>query len=108
VVVAVVALLVWRLPRWSLDASARQAAMALLPDERRARASFAIDLVPIATALVVSAIPIAVMLATHSRWIATVPALLAGLVGVWLSRRVVSTWETTQLSYRLKRRKRLS
>lgn len=108
VALVTVALLLWRLPRWSLDASARQSAFALLPDERRGRASFAIDLVPIATALVVSAAPIALMLGTHQRWVAAVPALLLGVAGLWCARKVIAEWDTTQLSYRLKRRKRLN
>lgn len=105
---AAAALLLWRLPRWSLDASARQAAFALLPDERRGRASFAIDLVPLATALVVSAAPIALMLGTHQRWTEAVLGVLLGVAGLWCARAVIAGWETTQLSYRLKRRKRLT
>jgi len=107
VVLAVVALLVWRLPRWSIDGSARQSAMALLPDERRARSSFAIDLAPIATALVVSAAPISLMLLTDQRWLLGGSAVLLAAVALGFGTRVASTWEATQLNYRLKRRKRL-
>ena len=61
-----------------------------------------------ATALVVSAAAIALMLGTHQRWVAAVPALLLGVAGLWCARKVIAEWDTTQLSYRLKRRKRLN
>lgn len=107
VVLAVVALLVWRLPRWSIDGSARQSAMALLPDERRARSSFAIDLAPIATALVVSVVPISLMLLTGQRWLLGAVAVVLAALALAFGARVVRHWEATQLNYRLKRRKRL-
>lgn len=107
VVLAVAALLVWRLPRWSIDTSARQSAMALLPDERRARSSFAIDLAPIASALVASVVPISLMLLTGQRWLLGGSAVVLASLALVFGTRVVRHWETTQLNYRLKRRKRL-
>ena len=108
IAVAVIGLLVWRLPLWSVDMSARQNAMATLPDERRARSSFLIELAPVALAYLVVAIPITMSWAFDERWIAPVWGVAAAVVGLVLSQRVVATWEDTQLSYRLKRRKRLS
>ncbi|MEY4173848.1 MAG: hypothetical protein RI900_1013, partial [Actinomycetota bacterium] len=107
VVLAVVGLLVWRLPRWSIDGSARQSALALLPDERRGRSSFAIDLAPIATALVLSALPISLMLLTDARWLLGGLAVVLAGVALVCGTKVVAHWQTTQLNYRLKRRKRL-
>lgn len=108
IAVAVIGLLVWRLPLWSVDMSARQNAMATLPDERRARSSFLIELAPVAVAYLVVAIPITLSWALDLRWIAPALGIGAAAVGLTLSQRVVATWEDTQLSYRLKRRKRLS
>jgi len=102
-----VGLLIWRLPRWSVDASARQAAQAIIPDERRARTSLLVDLVPVAGALVVAAVPISVSVWLDRTWPAPVLAAVLAVPAILASRRVVGTWEDTQLSYRLKRRRRL-
>jgi hypothetical protein len=104
---AVVGLLLWRIPRWSVDASARQSAMATVPDERRAATSFLIDLVPFALGLVVVAIPIGLSRWLGQGWIVPAIAAVFAAVSVVFARKVVSTWDDTQLSYRLKRRKRL-
>jgi len=106
--VTIGALLLWRLPRWSIDSTARQAAQATIPDERRARTSFLIDLVPMATGLIVVAIPIVITLGTHQRWVAPIFAVVFGFIGWRYANRTVATWDDTQLSYRLKRRKRLN
>jgi hypothetical protein len=107
VAAAVAGVLAWRLPRWSLDASARQAALATLPDERRARATFLIDLVPFAVALVVVPIPIGVGRLTDARWVPPVLAVALAAVAVVAVQQVRRRWDDTQLSWRLKRRKRL-
>jgi hypothetical protein len=107
VIVAAVGVLLWRLPRWSLDGSARQAALATLPDERRARSAFLIDLVPLAVALI--AVPIAIGLSrlVDEQWVAPVVAAVLALVAVVTVRGVRRHWDDTQLSWRLKRRQRL-
>ncbi|CAB4856776.1 unannotated protein [freshwater metagenome] len=107
IVLAVAATLVWRLPRWSADASARQTALATIPDERRARSSLLIDLVPVALGFIVVAIPIGLSRLMGNTWIAPLVAVLLAVAAVAAGRRVGSTWDDTQLSYRLKRRKRL-
>lgn len=107
IAVAMAALILWRLPRWSIDASARQAAHATIPDERRARVSFLIDLVPVSVGFVIVAVPIGLALATDTLWTAPIIALVLAGLAVVVSAKVVSTWDDTQLSYRLKRRKRL-
>jgi hypothetical protein len=107
VALAAVAVLVWRVPRWSLDASARQAAQATVPDERRARSSLFIDLVPFAGGLVFVALPVGLAVATGTLWVAPLIALALAGASLVVSRNVTSTWDDTQLSYRLKRRRRL-
>ncbi len=105
---AVVGVLLWRLPRWSLDSSARQAALATLPDERRARSSFLIDLVPLAVALVLVPLPIGLARLTDTFWVAPLVAVVLAAVGTVTVRNVQRHWDDTQLSWRLKRRKRLT
>ncbi len=107
VIVGSIALVLWRLPRWSIDGSARQAAMANLPDERRLRSSFVIDMGPLAISLIVASGPIAIAAATDNLWIAPLIGLVIVVPALFLSTRTVRTWDDTQLSYRLKRRKRL-
>lgn len=107
-VLAAIGILAWRLPRWSVDSSARQAALATVPDERRARVSFLTELVPWSIGLVLVAVPIVIAEAFDAPWVVAVIAALLGLVGTMLSRRIITTWEDTQLSYKLKRRKRLT
>lgn len=107
VVLAAVALLAWRIPRWSLDASARQSAQATVPDERRARSSLLIDLVPFAGGLIFVALPVGLAVATDSLWVAPVLGLVLAAASFRMSRQVTKTWDDTQLSYRLKRRRRL-
>jgi len=107
VIVGSLALVLWRLPRWSIDGSARQAAMANLPDERRLRSSFVIDMGPLAISLIVASGPIAIAAATDNLWIAPLIGLVIAVPALLLSTRTVRTWDDTQLSYRLKRRKRL-
>lgn len=107
IALAVAALILWRLPRWSIDASARQAAHATIPDERRARASFLIDLVPVSVGFIIVAVPIGIALVTDTLWTAPIMAIVLAAIAVVVSSKVVSTWDDTQLSYRLKRRKRL-
>lgn len=104
----VVGVLVWRLPRWSTDASARHAAHTTLPDERRARAAILIDLVPQALGLLL--VPVALGLTTliDGNWSVPVAAAGAAVVALVLARRIAATWDDTMLSYRLKRRKRIA
>jgi ATP:ADP antiporter, AAA family len=107
VVVALFGLFLWRVVRRSLDASARQTAMATLPDERRTRASFLIDLMPLSVGYVVFAPLAAIGLGLDVLWFAPLAALVFAVVAIVTGRRIVATWDTTQLSYRLKRRRRL-
>ena len=107
VVVALVGLSLWRVVRRSLDASARQTAMATLPDERRTRSSFLIDLMPLSVGYLVFAPIAAFGLSLDLLWFAPVVALAFAVIAIVTSRRIIETWDTTQLSYRLKRRRRM-
>lgn len=107
VVLALIGLLLWRVVRRSLDASARQTAMATLPDHQRTRSSFLIDLLPLSLGYLVFA-PFAVIgLVVEVLWFVPIVALLFGILGIVASRHILKTWDNTQLSYRLKRRRRM-
>jgi AAA family ATP:ADP antiporter len=104
---AAAAVLLWRLPRWSLDASARQAALATLPDERRARVSLLTDLFPFAVALLLVPIPILVGRLVGGYWAPAVISIALAAVAIVIVRGVARHWDATMLSWRLKRRRRL-
>jgi MFS family permease len=95
----------WFIPRWSVDENARRAALALVPDERRTRVSFVLDLFPISIGLILSG-PIAAV-GIFLGWLWVVPAL-AGLIAVCaipLLLNVRRGWEDSLLNWRLRRRK---
>jgi hypothetical protein len=101
----IAAILVWRLPRWSLDENARRGALALVPDERRTRVSFIVDLMPVAVGLVLSAPIVLVGVLTDRLWISAVIATAIGLVGATFSWKVVKGWDDSLTNWRLRRRK---
>jgi hypothetical protein len=105
VAVLIVAITIWRIPRWSLDENARRGALALVPDERRTRVSFLIDLTPVAVGLVIAAPIIELGFLTDMIWIPALISLAIALVAVFYSRKVVKGWDESLLNWRLRRRK---
>ena len=105
VAVFIVAITVWRIPRWSLDENARRGALALVPDERRTRVSFLIDLTPVAVGLVLAGPIVGIGFLTDMEWIPGIIALAIALVAVFYSRKVVKGWDESLLNWRLRRRK---
>lgn len=105
VALLIAAIIIWRLPRWSLDENARRGALALVPDERRTRVSFIIDLMPVAVGLVLSAPIVLIGMATGSLWVAGIIAAAIAVVGIFFSRRVLLGWEGSLTNWRLRRRK---
>ena len=101
----IVAIVIWRIPRWSLDENARRGALALVPDERRTRVSFLIDLTPVAVGLVVSAPIVVLGFATGMLWLPGVVAVAVALVAIVFSRKVMKGWEESLMNWRLRRRK---
>ncbi len=95
----------WNIPRWSIDQNARRAALALVPDERRARVSFIVDLGPNALGLILSGF--FALLGLWFGWYALIPALavLMAAVAIPLGIAVRSGWEQSLLNWRLRRRK---
>lgn len=107
IAVAIVAIAIWRTPRSSIDFVGRQAAMATVPDNQRARLSNLINVVPVGLGFTLVAGPIGISRLADNRWVAPIIAVALCLVAVGAGRKVLRTWDDTQLSYRLKRRKRL-
>jgi hypothetical protein len=101
----IVAITVWRLPRWSLDENARRGALALVPDERRTRISFIVDLMPVAIGLILAAPLVLIGKITGQLWISALIAALIALVAIRFSRRVIAGWEDSLTNWRLRRRK---
>jgi hypothetical protein len=107
IAVAVIAIAIWRTPRSSIDFVGRQAAMATVPDNQRARLSNLINVVPVGLGFTLVAGPIGISRLLDNRWVAPVIAVALALLAIAVGRKVLRTWDDTQLSYRLKRRKRL-
>ncbi len=103
--VLIVGVSFWVIPRYSIDENARRSALAFVPDERRARVSFVVDLLPIALGLIVSG-PLALLgLMTGSYWIVAVACVIIAILAVPPSLAVRRQWEDSLLNWRLRRRK---
>ncbi len=103
--VLVVGVSFWVIPRYSIDENARRSALAFVPDERRARVSFVVDLLPIALGLIVSG-PLALLgVMTGTYWIVAVACVIIALLAVPPSLAVRRQWEDSLLNWRLRRRK---
>lgn len=95
----------WLVPRWSIDENARRSALAFVPDERRARVSFVVDLIPVALGLIVSG-PLALFgVVTGDYWVIAVAAALIAGLALWPGLIVRRDWEDSLLNWRLRRRK---
>jgi len=105
--VMVFGVVAWRVPWWSIDDVARRAALALVPDERRTRVSFIVDLLPFGIGLIVSGGVIALATALHIPILAPLVAIPFGIAAIPSSRRMMAAWPDALLSHHLKRRKRM-
>jgi hypothetical protein len=95
----------WFIPRWSLDENARRAALALVPDERRTRVSFVLDLVPISAGLIIAGPIAAVGILLGWLWLVPVAAALIAVCAIPIFLKVRRGWEDSLLNWRLRRRK---
>lgn len=107
IAVAIAAIAIWRTPRGSIDFVGRQAAMATVPDNQRARFSNLVNVVPVGVGFMVVAGPIGLSRLGDNLWLAPVVAVALALLAIGAGVQVARKWDDTQLSYRLKRRKRL-
>ena len=94
-----------RVPRWTVDENTRRAALALVPDEKRARVSFFVDLGPIAIGLIAAG-PIALVgLWTGVTWIVPLIAAALAAFAIRPALQVVRGWDDSLMNWRLRRRK---
>lgn len=103
--VLIAAISIWRLPRWSIDENARRSALALVPDDKRARISFLNDLMPVAVGLILAAPIVGVGFLTDQFWIAGAIALVIALAAIPFARKVIAGWDDSMMNWRLRRRK---
>lgn len=104
----IAAVVIWWVPRWTIDDVARRAALALVPDDKRARVSFVLDLTPFAVGLFVAAIVTWVSSALEMYWISPVVAMALGGIALRPGLKVIRQWDNAMLNPTLRRRKRLS
>lgn len=95
----------WFIPRWSVDENARRAALALVPDERRTRVSFIVDLLPISVGLIIAGPLAALGLLAGQLWVIPALGALITIFAIPLALRVRRGWEDSLLNWRLRRRK---
>lgn len=103
--VILVGISIWLIPRWSIDENARRGALALVPDEKRTRVSFLVDLGPIAFGLIAAAPLGALGAAIGADWISPTAAAIVGSVALPFAFIVRRDWEASLLNWRLRRRK---
>lgn len=95
----------WFIPRWSIDENARRAALALVPDERRTRVSFVVDLMPISLGLIIAGPLAAIGYLSGYLWAIPMLGALITILAVPLAFKVRRGWEDSLLNWRLRRRK---
>jgi hypothetical protein len=96
---------VWRIPRLSIDESARRAALTLVPDQRRARVSVLVGLGPLGFGLVASGAVAAIGVATGRFWISSLLAALIAAAALPAGIRCRRRWDDSLLNWRMRRRK---
>jgi hypothetical protein len=95
----------WFIPRWSVDENARRAALALVPDERRTRVSFIVDLLPISIGLLIAGPLAAVGYLTGYLWVIPTLGAVLTAIAIPLALKVRRGWADSLLNWRLRRRK---
>jgi hypothetical protein len=89
-----------------VDENARRAAFALVPDERRTRVSFFVDLGPVALGLIIAGPMAAIGLLTDQTWLVPAIAGVLALLAIPPSVKMLRGWDDSLLNWRLRRRKR--
>ncbi len=106
--VMLIGIVAWRIPWWSIDDVARRAAMTLVPDQRRARVSFIVDLVPYGVGLIISGGILGIANAFNAPILAPILAIPFAVAAVLASRIAIKSWADALINPHLKRRRRLS
>lgn len=96
---------IWLAQRWSVDRVARRAALALVPNERRARLYFLLELAPVGIGLIVGAATAAVGVWIGMAWPILIAIIVVALAAIHQGMIVRRGWEESLLNWRLRRRK---
>jgi hypothetical protein len=104
----IIGIILWWVPRWSIDDVARRTALAVVPNERRARVSFIIDLLPICVGLIAAGLVLGLTYATGLTELALLIALPFALFAIFPARVMAKEWDKALLSPLLRIRKRLN
>jgi ATP:ADP antiporter, AAA family len=96
---------IWLAQRWSVDRVARRAALALVPNERRARLYFLLELAPVGVGLIVGAGAAAIGVWIGLAWPILLLIVLVAVAAVHQGILVRQGWEESLLNWRLRRRK---
>lgn len=100
------AVLFWRVPAWTLDQTAKSAALGYVPDQRRARVSLILVLATNALTWILCSLVAAPGLLHGPLWlVGAVPAVVGMVAFIWWVR-LYRGWDQTLFDWRLKRRKR--
>lgn len=100
------AIVVWRVPAWTLDQTAKSAALGYVPESRRAQVSLILVLASIAVAWVLSAALAAPALLTGLGWaVGAIAATVGSIAFVWWAK-LYRGWDVGLLDWHLQRRKR--
>jgi hypothetical protein len=104
--VLTLAALLWRVPEWTVDQTAKTAALGYVPDQRRARVSLLLVLCNSTAAWVLCALLAAPALLVGPLWlVGAVPAVVALFAFIWWGK-VYRGWDDGLLDWHLRRRKR--
>lgn len=104
--VLTLAALLWRVPEWTVDQTAKTAALGYVPDQRRARVSLLLVLCNSTAAWVLCALLAAPALLVGPLWlVGAVPAVVALFAFIWWGK-VYRGWDNGLLDWHLRRRKR--
>jgi hypothetical protein len=104
--VLALAIMFWRVPAWTLDQTAKSAALGYVPDQRRARVSVILVLSTIALTWLLAAPLAAPALLVGPPWLlGAIPAAVGALAFPWWAK-LFRGWDAGLLDWRLQRRKR--
>lgn len=92
-------------PKNSVDESARNTVMTVVPDSLRARIALVISLGRISVAQVAAAVLALIGSVLGQLWLTGVVAALVAVVGLVVGRAVAAGWDGSLLNWRLQRRK---
>ena len=103
-----VAMVVMGVPTWTVDESARQAALTVVPDQLRARVSFVIDVGRFSVAQIVAGGLLLVGTVLGLAWLSGLLTALLAAIAIPFGFSVLKTWDASMLNWRLRRRKHTS